>query len=188
MIPACSHSICHSKQEDSRGQWWERVPCSHSPQAVVHNCLHDKAHPEHPGRHLCPFCHESEMMHLLPFSGCSSFLMPSTVSIPRISLIEGDRGAPQFLHPLLLPLRAVKPTDGCHELAVLYCSSRGAWPPSACSLSAGTPSSSVTSSPHPLPCHSLFVSATEDTTLVTVKGGLNSFPSLALCFDKWFFL
>lgn len=85
-------------------QWWERVPCSHSPPAVAHNCLHDKAHPEHPGRqwHFCPFCHESEIMHLLPFSGCSSFLRPSTGSIPRISLTEGDRGAPQFLHLLLL--------------------------------------------------------------------------------------
>lgn len=54
-------------------------------------------------------------MHLLPFSACSLFLMPSTVSVPRMSLIKET---PQFLHPLLLTLRAVKPTDGCHELTV----------------------------------------------------------------------
>lgn len=184
MIAACSHSICHSKQEDSRGKRWERVPHSHSPPAVAHNCLHDKVHPGSHW-HWCPLYHESEIIHLLPFSDCSSFLMPSAVGVPRISPIEGDRGPPPLLHPLLLlTLRAVKPTDGCHELAVPHCSPRGVWPPSACSLSAGTPSSSVTSSPRPLPCHSHFISATEDTTLVTVKGGLNSFPSLALCFDK----
>lgn len=84
----------------------------------LHSCLHSKVHPKHLGGHwyIYPLSHESKIMCLLPSSDCSSFLMPITVGVPRISLTEGDRTtAASRTAPSssLMPCRAMKPTDGC---------------------------------------------------------------------------
>jgi len=118
--------------------------------------------------------------------------MPSTVGVSRISPVEGDRDPP----PLLRLLRLLTPRDthtqrGHEANRWLPMSSlpstahsQGVPPASVCSFSAGTP---VLQQPaHYASYLATAVSFLLPRTLapVTTKGGQNSFPSLALCFDK----
>lgn len=107
---------------------------------MVHNCLHNKAHPQHLGGHwfFCPLYHQSRIIYLLPFSDCSCFLMPSTVAVSRISPMEGDRRPPPLLQPLPRPhsQTASCPEGPSGQLTVLPMSSHSStalpqevWPP-----------------------------------------------------------
>lgn len=133
-----------------------------------HNCLHNKAHPQHLGGHwfFCPLYHQSRIIYLLPFSDCSCFLMPSTVAVSRISPMEGDRRPPPLLQPLprpplsdsLMPRGTIGPADSfAHELALFHCSPTRSVAAAVCSSSAGTPGPSPTLLPSSLlPCHHRF--------------------------------